>query len=188
MSLNAAAIEVLVDRGLSSADILAVARALEADSGKVDAATKLRAAAAERKRRQRDRSRNVTGQSRDSHVTPSPNEYISNPQPVSPVISNEITTAPVDETQNFKAEQFVEAWNELADSIGRPKILKLTPERRVQLKARIAGYTLDEFRAVLGNIQRSPFLRGELRWKGCTFDWVIKKANFQKILEGNYDE
>lgn len=87
----------------------------------------------------------------------------------------------------LKPEHFVEKWNSLATSLAKPTIRKLTPERRVKLKARIAGYSLDDFREVLGNIERSPFLRGETGWHGCTFDWVTKKANFQKILEGNYN-
>lgn len=89
--------------------------------------------------------------------------------------------------QALKPEHFVEAWNDLAQSLGKPKIRTLTPERRVQLKSRIAGYSLDDFREVLGNVEQSPFLRGDKGWSGCTFDWVIKKANFQKILEGNYN-
>lgn len=85
-------------------------------------------------------------------------------------------------------EHVVEVYNEMAGRLGKPKVRTLTPERRTLLKARIAGYTLDEFREVLGNIERSPFLRGDTGWKGCGFDWIFKKANFQKILEGNYNE
>ncbi|GLT01790.1 hypothetical protein GCM10007897_31880 [Sphingobium jiangsuense] len=87
----------------------------------------------------------------------------------------------------LKPEHFVEAWNDLAGRIAKPKIRALTPERRTRLKARIAGYSLDEFREVLGNIENSAFLRGDKGWSGCTFDWVTKKNNFQKILEGNYN-
>ncbi len=89
--------------------------------------------------------------------------------------------------ERLKPEHFVEVWNDLADRIAKPKIRSLTPERRERLKARIAGYSLDEFREVLGNIETSSFLRGDKGWNGCTFDWVTKKANFQKILEGNYN-
>lgn len=87
----------------------------------------------------------------------------------------------------LKPEHFVEAWNDLADRLAKPKVRDITPERRVRLKARIAGYSLDDFRTVLGNVERSPFLRGDRQWQGCTFDWITKKANFQKILEGNYN-
>lgn len=87
----------------------------------------------------------------------------------------------------LKPEHFAESWNSLAKRLGKPCIRDLTPERRQKLKARIAGYSIDDFRAVLAGVERSAFLRGETGWHGCTFDWVTKKANFQKILEGNYD-
>ena len=92
---------------------------------------------------------------------------------------------------SLKPDHVVEAWNELASRLGKPRVRSLTPERRSRLRSRIAGYTLDEFREVFGNVEASPFLRGDeirgRRWDGCNFDWVTKKANFQKVLEGNYN-
>lgn len=81
-----------------------------------------------------------------------------------------------------------EAWNDLAGRIAKPKIRDLTPERRQKVRARIAGYSLADWQAVLGAVDRSSFLRGETGWHGFTFDWMTKKGNFQKILEGNYDD
>lgn len=88
---------------------------------------------------------------------------------------------------DLKPEHVVEVWNDLAKELGKPQVRDLTPERRQLLKARIANHPIDDFLAVIAAIRRSPFLRGETGWRGCTFDWVFKKANFQKILEGNYD-
>lgn len=90
------------------------------------------------------------------------------------------------EGDNLKPEHFVEAWNELAGKLAKPRIRDLTPERRQKLKARINGHTIEDFQEVLGNIERSPFLSSE-KGKFCTFDWVLSKGNFQKILEGNYN-
>lgn len=84
-------------------------------------------------------------------------------------------------------EHIQEKWNETARRIARPTILRLTPERRQLLKGRIAQYTIDEFVTVFGKVERSGFLRGDTKWQGVTFDWLFKKANFQKVLEGNYD-
>lgn len=124
-------------------------------------------------------------------------------EPSTPQNSNEFCTSPdgnADEDDLFEAqgeeaesdklkpEHFVDAWNDLAARLSKPRVRNLTPERRVLLKARIAGYSLEDFREVLGNVEASPFLRGDRQWNGCTFDWVMKKANFQKILEGNYNE
>lgn len=87
----------------------------------------------------------------------------------------------------LKPEHVVSTWNdEIAPALGKPKVRLLTPERRVRLKARIAGFTVAEFREVISNIMASPFLRGDTGWHGFSFDWFTKKANFVKILEGNY--
>ena len=96
-------------------------------------------------------------------------------------------SSPSDDGDKLKPEHFVEAWNDLAGRLGKPKVRDITPERRIKLKARIAGYSLDDFHVVLANVENSPFLRGDKGWPGCTFDWVTKKANFQKIVEGNYN-
>lgn len=93
----------------------------------------------------------------------------------------------VSDSESLRPEHVVEAWNDLAKRVGKPCIRALTPERRVRLKARISGYSLEDFREVLGNVERSPFLRGDTGKHFCTFDWITKKANFQKVLEGNYN-
>lgn len=84
----------------------------------------------------------------------------------------------------LKPEHVVETWNKTADRIAKPKVRDLTPERRQLVRSRIAQYSIDDFVAVFGAIERSDFLRN---WCGLSFDWAMKKANFQKILEGNYD-
>ena len=128
----------------------------------------------DRVKRYRQRSKNVTETPPD---TDTDTDQIIEPK----------GSCPSDDEHALKPEHFVEAWNNLADRLGKPKIRKLTPERRIALKARINGYTVEEFQEVLGNIETSPFLRGDRGWPGCTFDWITKKANFQKILEGNYN-
>lgn len=87
----------------------------------------------------------------------------------------------------LKPDHVAEKWNEIAGAIGRPRIRGLTPERRQLVRSRIAQYQIEDFVAVFGKCTESPFLRGEKGWSGATFDWVMKKSNFQKILEGNYD-
>lgn len=87
----------------------------------------------------------------------------------------------------LKPEHIVDKWNKTAVALGKPQVRDITPERRQLLKARIANYAIDDFITVFGKIEGSQFLRGDTGWRGCGFDWVMKKANFQKILEGNYD-
>lgn len=102
------------------------------------------------------------------------------------ILSNEsMSETPV--SDGFDPKDVVEVWNELAVKLAKPKVRDLTPERRQLLKMRMGQYKLEDFVQVFNNIERSPFLRGDHGWRGCTFDWVFKKANFQKILEGNYN-
>lgn len=85
-------------------------------------------------------------------------------------------------------EHVVEEWNSVAQRLAKPRVRDITPERRQLVRARIAQYSIDDFTDVFGKVERSPFLRGDTGWPRCTFDWVMKKSNFQKILEGNYDQ
>lgn len=103
------------------------------------------------------------------------------------ILSNE-SMPETDVSDTFDPKDVVEVWNELAVKIGKPKVRDLTPERRQLLKGRMSQYALEDFVLVFNNIERSPFLRGDHGWRGCTFDWVFKKSNFQKILEGNYND
>lgn len=166
MSLNAASLRILKDKGLSFDDVVELAEAMES-----------RSPAAVRQARHRDKKRNVT---RD--VTPPLNESIS--KPPSPDISNEISPTPVE----LKPEHVVEAWNATAEQCGLRPIRKFTPERRKKLQTRIRQNTIDDFTEAIDAIARSPFLRGEndRGWK-ADFDWMLEPKNFTKLTEGTYD-
>ena len=53
------------------------------------------------------------------------------------------------------------------------------------VKARIGQYAIEDFVAMFDKVERSAFLRDG---SFCTFDWTMKRGNFQKIIEGNYDQ
>lgn len=75
----------------------------------------------------------------------------------------------------------------LLRDLGLPVPRDLTPERRQLLRFRIAQYPLEDFQTVFAKCRDSPFLRGDKGRTPLKFDWLFKKANFQKVLEGNYD-
>lgn len=87
----------------------------------------------------------------------------------------------------LKPEHVVEEWNKFAPKLGKPLVRKITPARRQLLKARIGQNDLEDFVLVFTKAQQSKFLRGETGWRGFSFDWLFKQANFQKVIEGNYD-
>lgn len=81
-------------------------------------------------------------------------------------------------------EHVFKEWNDRADDMCKPKVRDLTPERRQLVKARIGQYSLDDFVTVFGKIAASNFLKEK---RSLGFDWFFQKKNFQKTLEGNYD-
>lgn len=61
-----------------------------------------------------------------------------------------------------------------------------TPARKKAIRDK--KITADEFIAVFKKVEQSDFLTGrKTDWHGCSFDWILKPANWQKINEGNYD-
>lgn len=81
-------------------------------------------------------------------------------------------------------QDVVDAWNDTADKIGKPKVQRISDGRKQVIRARIKQNTIDDFVVVFRNIEQSDFLRN---WNAMGFDWVMKAGNFQKILEGNYN-
>ena len=136
-----------------------------------------------------DGDENVTVTSRDGEVTLQETE--TETEDLEPNGSRASRDAPEvanddHDDDRLRPEHIVAKWNELAPTMGKPTVRDITPERRQLLKARIGQYSVDDFVTVFGNIRGSPFLRGDTGKQFCTFDWAMKKANFQKILEGNY--
>lgn len=172
MSLNAAAIACLIEKGLGASDILEVASALEkrADPTAADRMRKMRS-----KRANKDCVTPVT-------VTDEPlNDNTLNPVSPSDVSNETITPA-------LKPEHVIEVWNDLACRRRLKPVQRLSPERRKTLNTRIGQHPIEDFTEAIGAIDRSPFLCGdnERGWR-ANFDWMLKSANFNKLIEGTYD-
>lgn len=70
------------------------------------------------------------------------------------------------------------------------KCTALSDARKKTIKARLSsGYTEDDFKTLFTKAEASSFLKGKnnRNWK-ANFDWLIKDANFAKVLDGNYDD
>lgn len=88
----------------------------------------------------------------------------------------------------LSVEEVFGSFKSLMSDLGLTVPRDLTPERRQLLRSRVRQYPLEDFRAVFAKCRDSPFLRGDKRdGTPLKFDWLFKKANFQKVLEGNYD-
>lgn len=81
-----------------------------------------------------------------------------------------------------------EFYREIAKELGRPIPKAFDPDRRQVVRHRIAQNSIDDFRTVFANARASPFLRGDNGRTPLTFEWLFTKANFRKVLEGNYND
>lgn len=84
-------------------------------------------------------------------------------------------------------------YQEIADMynticISLPRMTTLSDKRKEAIAARLKHYTVDQFREMFTKAENSAFLKGSnnRNWM-ANFDWLIKDANFAKVLDGNYD-
>ena len=87
----------------------------------------------------------------------------------------------------LSVEEVFDGFRSLMRDLALPVPRDLTPSRRQLIGFRIKQYPLNDFQTVFAKCRDSPFLRGDMGRTPLTFDWLFKKANFQKVLEGNYD-
>ncbi len=87
-------------------------------------------------------------------------------------------------------QSFGEQWNELAASLRLPAIDEIKPgsTRERWALARLREMPPEGVRDLMARIRGSPYLRGEVNGFRCTFDWITNSSNFQKIMEGNYED
>ena len=83
----------------------------------------------------------------------------------------------------------VSHWNKIASASGLKKIIKLTPERKRHLNARISeDYFLEYWDQAIIRISRSGFCNGKNdRGWIADFDFFLRPGTLVKIMEGKYD-
>lgn len=91
-----------------------------------------------------------------------------------------------EDTKKINYKQIVNSFNSICKSY--PKVNKLSEARKKTIKARFNnGYDYQDFINLFEMAEQSEFLKGENNrsWQ-ANFDWLIKDANFAKVLDGNY--
>ena len=100
--------------------------------------------------------------------------------------SNDDNSSAKPTREHVPYQEVVEKFNEICLSL--PQVQKLTPARRQAIKGRCSEYSVPEIVDVFRRAENSDFLSGRNgNWNGCSFDWLMKPANFIKVLEGNYE-
>lgn len=89
---------------------------------------------------------------------------------------------PLEESFSTYREIFVES----CPSLPQPEPVELWSQRRKGM-LRNLGAPPEEFRQVCQMVEDSDFLTGRSgKWYGCSLDWLLQPANWQKVREGNY--
>lgn len=106
--------------------------------------------------------------------------------------SNEIDTRDnsadgVSRSIRLDYEAYRQAFLEACPSLPSPsEVTKWSAGRKKAIRDK--GMNPAEMRSVFERVEKSDFLSGRSgKWDGCSFDWILKPSNWQKILEGNYD-
>lgn len=99
--------------------------------------------------------------------------------------SSEIVKAETTPTGKNDCRAFVDFFNEFAKRYGLKTVREISEPRRKKIKKILTDYQPETIKEVFQNIRDSDFLRGSKGWK-LTFDFLIEKSNFIKILEGAY--
>lgn len=92
-----------------------------------------------------------------------------------------------DKRKNIDYEQIKDLYNDICISF--PRLTVLSDSRKKAIKARLHTYSIEQFKQMFEMAEQSAFLKGanNRNWS-ANFDWLIKDANFAKVLEGNYSD
>lgn len=92
----------------------------------------------------------------------------------------------IEKDKRVNYQRIADMYNEICISF--PRLKSLSESRKKAIKARMNTYSEEDFKTLFEKAEASDFLKGKnnRNWT-ATFDWIIKDANFAKVLEGNYD-
>lgn len=89
------------------------------------------------------------------------------------------------ETASISYRRIFDLYNRICVSL--PRCIVSTDERKRCIKARASEFGEEKIEEAFRKVNESDFLSGRTDKFKATFDWIMKKGNFVKILEGNYD-
>lgn len=104
--------------------------------------------------------------------------------------SDLLLSAPAPAVADCPYLEIVDAYHEALPML--PQVRQHTDSRRQQVRRHWRSdpekQSVDWWRRFFAYASESDFLTGRAgRWHACCFDWLIKPANFVKVIEGNYE-
>ena len=81
-------------------------------------------------------------------------------------------------------------WNMMMNGKAISQLRSISKKRQTAVNARIKEHSVEAVKVVIDKAAASPFLNGagDKAWV-ASFDWIfLHPTNFQKVLEGNYDD
>lgn len=142
----------------------------------------------------RDKSRNVTGMSRNKDEKERSKEKEERERKE---ISSKEDIKKSSRGEPLEYQQIMDDYNRTCASL--TPIFMVSDARKKKIRALIDGMDKDKIlpdksayerlHTLFENAQLSDFLSGRSGcWTGCSFDWLINKANALKVLEGTYNK
>ncbi len=90
------------------------------------------------------------------------------------------------EQSRADTERAFALFNDAAKRTGWPAAQKIDDTRKKKMLARLKDVGgVDGFAVAVGKAEASEFLT--VGWPNFNIDWLLKPANFTKLMEGNYD-
>lgn len=146
----------------------------------IDGMEKLREQNRVRKARQRERAKTlIEDKNRDMTVTVTQCHAIEKDK-------DKEKDKEKEKDNNICYQDIINLYNSICTSFS--KVKALSDARKKTIKARLNTYSIEELQTVFEKAEASDFLKGKnsRNWM-ANFDWMLKDANFAKILDGNYD-
>ena len=95
---------------------------------------------------------------------------------------------PPDVTETIDYKKFVDWFNAETQGVFGIAKYPLGDKRKASIRARVREHGKKSFFETIKRAKESDFLKGQnQRGFTATLDWLIKPANFEKVLSGNYD-
>ena len=105
---------------------------------------------------------------------------------VDTTVSTTDAAHPTQEKIDYRA--IINFFNDETQGVFGKLVYPISDKRKKSIRARIEDFGKDGFAEMVRKASKSDFLKGKVSDNfAAKFDWMIEPDNFQKILEGNYD-